>query len=300
MKLFEELTPSGEPTAVALGVFDGLHLGHRRVIGAALHAPETPAVFTFETDVLGKAGKGAPVLLPREKKLALLGELGVRLCWSIPFSAIRDMEAEAFARDVLAGVCRAKRVCCGFNFHFGKNGAGTVQTLAQLGKRYGFTVSVTEPVTLAGGTVSSTRIRSLIADGEIEEANRLLGRPFSYDFPVVHGRQLGRTLGFPTLNQRIPESFILPRFGVYASLVDVGGEKYYGVTNVGVKPTVGSEGPVCETWMPDYRGRELYGETVSCELHGFVRDERRFPGLRELQEQIFRDRETAKKIIYKL
>lgn len=300
MKLFEELTPSGEPTAVALGVFDGLHLGHRRVIGAALHAPETPAVFTFETDVLGKAGKGAPVLLPREKKLALLGELGVRLCWSIPFSAIRDMEAEAFARDVLAGVCRAKRVCCGFNFHFGKNGAGTVQTLAELGKRYGFTVSVTEPVTLAGGTVSSTRIRSLIADGEIEEANRLLGRPFSYDFPVVHGRQLGRTLGFPTVNQRIPENFILPRFGVYASLVDVGGEKYYGVTNVGVKPTVGSEGPVCETWMPDYRGRELYGETVSCELHGFVRDERRFPGLRELQEQIFRDRETAKKIIYKL
>ena len=300
MKLFEELTPSGEPTAVALGVFDGLHLGHRRVIGAALHAPETPAVFTFETDVLGKAGKGAPVLLPREKKLALLGELGVRLCWSIPFSAIRDMEAEAFARDVPAGVCRAKRVCCGFNFHFGKNGAGTVQTPAQLGKRYGFTVSVTEPVTLAGGTVSSTRIRSLIADGEIEEANRLLGRPFSYDFPVVHGRQLGRTLGFPTVNQRIPENFILPRFGVYASLVDVGGEKYYGVTNVGVKPTVGSEGPVCETWMPDYRGRELYGETVSCELHGFVRDERRFPGLRELQEQIFRDRETAKKIIYKL
>ena len=148
--------------------------------------------------------------------------------------------------------------------------------------------------------MSSTRIRSLIADGEIEEANRLLGRPFSYDFPVVHGRQLGRTLGFPTLNQRIPESFILPRFGVYASLVDVGGEKYYGVTNVGVKPTVGSEGPVCETWMPDYRGRELYGETVSCELHGFVRPERRFPGLRELQEQIFRDRETAKKIIYKL
>lgn len=300
MKLYEELTPSAEPTAVALGVFDGLHLGHRRVIGAALHAPETPAVFTFETDVLGKAGKGAPVLLPREKKLALLGELGVRLCWSIPFSVIRDMEAEAFARDVLAGVCRAKRVCCGFNFHFGKNGAGTVQTLAELGKRYGFTVSVTEPVTLAGGTVSSTRIRSLIADGEIEEANRLLGRPFSYDFPVVHGRQLGRTLGFPTLNQRIPESFILPRFGVYASLVDVGGEKYYGVTNVGVKPTVGSEGPVCETWMPDYRGRELYGETVSCELHGFVRPERRFPGLRELQEQIFRDRETAKKIIYKL
>ncbi len=300
MKLYEELTPSGEPTAVALGVFDGLHLGHRRVIGAALRAPETSAVFTFETDVLGKAGKGAPVLLPREKKLALLGEMGVRLCWSIPFSAIRDMEAEAFARDVLAGVCRAKRVCCGFNFRFGKNGTGTAEMLAEFGKRYGFTVSVTEPVALAGGTVSSTRIRSLIADGEIEEANRLLGRPFSYDFPVVHGRQLGRTLGFPTLNQRIPESFILPRFGVYASLVDVGGEKYYGVTNVGVKPTVGSEGPVCETWMPDYRGRELYGETVSCELHGFVRPERRFPGLRELQEQIFRDRETAKKIIYKL
>ena len=153
---------------------------------------------------------------------------------------------------------------------------------------------------LGGKPVSSTRIRELIAQGEVEEANRLLGRPFSYDFPVVHGRQLGRTLGFPTVNQPIPDGFILPRFGVYASLVEVDGEKYYGVTNVGIKPTVGSDGPVCETWMPDYHGRELYGETVRTELHGFVRSERRFPGLYELREQIFRDRETAKKIIYKL
>ena len=117
---------------------------------------------------------------------------------------------------------------------------------------------------------------------------------------MVHGRQLGRTLGFPTINQPIPPGFVLPRFGVYASLVDVGGDRYYGVTNVGVKPTVGSDGPLAETWMPDYHGQELYGETVRTELHGFIRPERKFPGLYELREQIFRDRETAKKIIYKL
>lgn len=300
MNLYQDLHPSGEDTAVALGVFDGLHMGHRRVITAAMGGPETPAVFTFQTDILREGGKGAPVLLPQKRKLELLGELGVKLCWSIPFSLIREMEAERFVREVLVGVCRAKRVCCGFNFHFGKDGAGSVQDLVRLGEELGFSVTVQEPVLLAGKPVSSTRIRSLIAQGEIEEANRLLGRPFSYDFPVVHGRQLGRTLGFPTVNQPIPPGFILPRFGVYAALVDVGGEKYYGVANVGVKPTVGSDGPLCETWMPDYHGRELYGETVRTELHGFVREERRFPGLSELREQILRDRETAKKIIYKL
>lgn len=300
MRLYQELHPAQENTAVALGVFDGLHMGHRRVIAEALGGPQTPAVFTFQTDILGERGKGAPVLLPTERKLELLSEMGVQLCWSIPFSAIREMEAEDFVRGVLVGICRARRVCCGFNFHFGKNGAGSVRDLIRLGEELGFTVTVQAPVELGGKPVSSTRIRALLAQGEVEEANRLLGRPFSYDFPVVHGRQLGRTLGFPTVNQPIPDGFILPRFGVYASLVEVDGEKYYGVTNVGVKPTVGSDGPVCETWMPDYHGRELYGETVRTELHGFVRSERRFPGLYELREQIFRDRETAKKIIYKL
>ena len=111
MKLYQDLHPSGEDTAVALGVFDGLHMGHRRVITAAMGGPEAPAVFTFQTDILREGGKGAPVLLPQDRKLELLGELGVELCWSIPFSLIREMEAERFVREVLVGVCRAKRVC---------------------------------------------------------------------------------------------------------------------------------------------------------------------------------------------
>lgn len=299
MKLYHDLHPAGRETAVAIGVFDGLHLGHRRVIGAAIGRGASPAVFTFETDIL-RDGKRAPVLLTQERKIELLAEMGVELCWAVPFAAIHEMEARDFARDVLAGVCRATTVCCGYNFRFGRGGLGTAEALASFGREFGFRVCVTPPVEAGGRPVSSTRIRALIAEGEIEEANGLLGRPFSYAFPVVHGRQLGRQLGFPTINQNIPAGFVLPRFGVYASLVHVDGEKYYGVTNVGVKPTVGSPGPVCETWMPEYRGRELYGDTLLTELHGFVRDERRFPGLAELREQIFRDRETAKKMIYKL
>ena len=203
MKLYHDLHPAGRETAVAIGVFDGLHLGHRRVIGAAIGRGASPAVFTFETDIL-RDGKRAPVLLTQERKVGLLAEMGVELCWAVPFAAIHEMEARDFARDVLAGVCRATTVCCGYNFRFGRGGLGTAEALASFGREFGFRVCVTPPVEAGGRPVSSTRIRALIAEGEIEEANGLLGRPFSYAFPVVHGRQLGRQLGFPTINQNIP------------------------------------------------------------------------------------------------
>ncbi len=299
MQLFHDLTPAGEPTAVALGGFDGLHAGHKRVISSAFAGGLAPAVFTFQTDLL-QEGKGARSLMSQTWKVQLLQEMGVRYCWMLPFGEIRGMTAEEFVEKVLAGVCRARRVCCGFNFRFGKGGAGTAEDLARFCAARGIEAVVQPPVEEDSRPVSSTRIRALVEEGRMEEACSLLGHPFAFDFPVVHGRQLGRTLGFPTINQPIPPGFVLPRFGVYASLVDVGGDRYYGVTNVGVKPTVGSDGPLAETWMPDYHGRELYGETVRTELHGFIRPERKFPGLYELREQIFRDRETAKKIIYKL
>ena len=145
MKLYHDLHPAGRETAVAIGVFDGLHLGHRRVIGAAIGRGASPAVFTFETDIL-RDGKRAPVLLTQERKVGLLAEMGVELCWAVPFAAIHEMEARDFARDVLAGVCRATTVCCGYNFRFGRGGLGTAEALASFGREFGFRVCVTPPV----------------------------------------------------------------------------------------------------------------------------------------------------------
>ena len=141
MKLYHDLHPADRETAVAIGVFDGLHLGHRRVIGAAIGRGVSPAVFTFETDIL-RDGKRAPVLLTQERKIGLLAEMGVELCWAVPFAAIHEMEARDFARDVLAGVCRATTVCCGYNFRFGRGGLGTAESLTSFGQEFGFRVCV--------------------------------------------------------------------------------------------------------------------------------------------------------------
>lgn len=299
MKLYHDMSPSKRPSAVALGAFDGLHIGHSRVIGSARSEGLLSSVFTFQDDLI-REGKRAPRLLSQRRKMQLLEKMGVEQCWVAAFSEIRDMGAEEFMEKILKGVCRAKVVCCGRDFHFGKGGRGTSALLEAFCRENGIQARVAEPVLLGGSPVSSTRIREEAAKGRMEEAAALLGRPFCFDTPVVHGRQLGRTLGVPTINQPIPADFVLPRFGVYASVVQVDGKSYYGVTNVGVKPTVGADAPLSETWMPDYRGPELYGETVVTELISFVRPEQKFGSIRELQENIFKDRISAKKIIYKL
>ena len=298
MKLYHDRRISARPSAVALGAFDGLHIGHSRVIGSARKEGLLTSVFTFQDDLI-REGKRAPRILSQRRKMALLEKMGVEQCWIAAFSEIRDMSAEEFMEKILKEVCRAKVVCCGRDFHFGRGGNGTSAQLEALWRGKGIEARVAEPVLLSGSPVSSTRIREAAAEGRMEEAAALLGRPFSLDTPVVHGRQLGRTLGVPTINQPIPEDFVLPRFGVYASVVTICGKTYYGVTNIGVKPTVGADAPLSETWMPDYRGPELYGDTVVTELIAFIRPEQKFGSIRELQENIFRDRISAKKVIYK-
>ena len=156
-------------------------------------------------------------------------------------------------------------------------------------------LSVTPPVSVAGETVSSTRIRACLEQGDVQQAGQLLGRPFGYDFEVTHGRQLGRTWGTPTINQPFPAGYVLPRFGVYASLVEVEGQKYYGVTNIGVKPTVGSDCALSETWIPEFSG-DLYGKKVPVELLDFIRPERKFDSLDQLKNEILENGVLARKI----
>ncbi|HHV30858.1 MAG: riboflavin biosynthesis protein RibF [Ruminococcaceae bacterium] len=297
MKIYSKLAPSSGDSAVALGNFDGLHIGHQQVISRAVAEKEhglIPTVFTFAANPLKDLG-GNPggELITQERKIALLEEMGVEQLYILSFSEIKDLSPEEFVSGVLEGICRAKRVCCGFNFTFGRGGHGNSTMLTELCEARGIAVSVIEAVLSGGETISSTRIRGLISSGAVDEAAKLLGRPYGYVTQVVHGRRLGRELGTPTLNQAISERLVLPRFGVYVSRVFLRGKEYIGVTNIGVKPTVGSPCALAETWMPEYTGPDFYGETVRVDLIKFLRPEICFSGLEELKTAILKDGEDA-------
>lgn len=298
MEIIRNLTPAETPGAVALGSFDGLHPGHREVISRTLAAESrglTPTVFTFtENPKAGEESFGG-LLLPEEEKIRLLGGLGVKRLYLVEFEAIRGLSPEDFVSGILADVCRAELVCCGFNFTFGRGGRAGSSELQSLCSARGIETSVSEPVSAEGGPVSSTRIRKLLADGKPDEAARLLGRPFAYESPVIAGRRLGRKLGTPTLNQAVPPELVRPKFGVYVSAVSFGDTITFGVTNVGVKPTVGSDAVLAETWMPAYQGPGLYGRTVRTALLEFLRPEMKFGSLEELKAAILHNGEQAER-----
>ena len=292
----EKQNPCPQPTAVALGTFDGLHLGHRRVIENVVNRPGLlPAVFTFRDVPAASFGRHVPQLVVGEEKARLMEEQGVQAMFLVDFADVRYMQPEDFIEYLLLDKLNAKYVVCGFNFRFGAGGRGDVAMLREHCEAAGVQVEVVPPVELEGAPVSSSRIRACVAEGRVEEAARLLGRNFSYAFEVVHGRQLGRTIGVPTINQRMPEDLVVPKFGVYASVVECAGERYLGVTNIGVKPTVGSDYVASETWIPGFSG-DLYGTFPRVELLSFIRPERKFAGLEELQQEIFENEKQARKI----
>ena len=284
------------PCSLALGAFDGLHRGHMAVIHAACAPGKEgqewePAVFTFHSSPSGNCA----VLTGRDKE-RILEHAGVRRLYSLDFQEVRDWEAETFVRELLFHTCNARRLCCGEDFRFGKGARGDVAMLGRLCEEAGVELYVVPPVTDGGEKVSSTRIRKAVEEGDIPLANRLLGRPFGFSLEVIHGNHIGGTvLGTPTINQAIPEGFVLPRFGVYASWCRVGGRYFYGVTNVGVKPTVGSDKVLAETWMPDFTG-DLYGKRVRVFLLEFLRPEKKFNSMEELKAAIGENGRQAKAV----
>ena len=299
MKIYEELIPSEKATAVALGSFDGLHLGHKAVISQTLGEPElTPTVLTFtENPLCDLGGNAGGELMTRQQKIEVLESFGVRQLYLLHFTSIMHLSAEQFVDEVLIHVCHAQKVCCGFNFTFGAGGHAGSDDLKRLCAARNVRTAVMPAVMLGGKPISSTRIRALVAQGHMRSAEKLLGRPYGYLAKVEHGHQLGRRLGTPTLNQKIPPTFVLPRFGVYASRVSLFGGSYCGVTNVGLRPTVGGHHVTAETWLPDYNGPEFYGETVRTDLLCFLRPEQKFSSVEALGKQIQKDGLHAKKFL---
>ncbi|MBQ9375560.1 MAG: bifunctional riboflavin kinase/FAD synthetase [Ruminococcus sp.] len=286
-------------TAVALGLFDGVHSGHQAVISEAVgrgNDKVKSAVFTFKTNTMtSKAHDGRmEMLLTDEVKQQHFEDLGVDYLFSPEFSKYKDMTDEEFVKNVLKDKLNACFAVCGEDFRFGRNAMGDAKRLKELGGKYGFEVCVLKHITLNGQEISSTKIRELIRSGEIAKANKMLGYNYGYKLPVEHGFELGRTWDFPTINQIIPKGIVLPKFGVYCTLVNVCGRLYKGVTNIGIKPTVKVEiAPLAETYIIDFNG-DLYGKAIEIELCEFVRPEKSFDTFSQLREEIARNIEFAK------
>lgn len=294
LQLYQHLEPlraaDAAGSAVALGFFDGVHLGHQTVIRAAVdHAVQNgleSAVFTFSLPMQNSL-KGGRIDTQNEK-LDCVRSLGVQHYMEPAFEEFRDLSPEQFVLDVLIGMYGAKALFCGDNFTFGKKAAGNVELLKKLCLPRGIKVCVVPMALYEGQTISSTRVRAALEEGDIPLANALLGRPYRIDFPVRHGQGLGSKLGFPTINQVYPAGYVMPKFGIYITRVQVDGKWYAGATGMGTRPTVNEsgEGPTCETFIPDFSG-QIYGECPILEFYRYIAPSRKFDSLDQLKACVF-------------
>ena len=278
--------PPRVPVAAAIGVFDGVHLGHQALLRRLREEAQTrgalPLVFTFSENL-----KQAQALSGEAERLELFASFGVFAVFLADFASLRGLSCEAFVQEYLCRRLDCRAVVIGSDFRFGRGRSGDS---AVMGELFGGDTVVLPPVQVEGQVVSSTEIRRRLLAGDLAGAERMLGRPYGFLLPVSRGRMLGRELGFPTINQIPSQDRLLPRFGVYESLVRVGEASYRGVTNVGVKPTVAlQEVPLLETHLLGYTGKDLYGEPVGISLLRMLREERRFETLEALREQVQKD-----------
>lgn len=287
-------------TVLCLGNFDGVHRGHQALIRAAgdlrdaRYPDATLGVFCFRglsSDWLAADPPGH--LTDEEERLRRFRAAGAELALPADFPALRDTPPEVFVREILVRDCHCVAAACGENHRFGRMGAGTPELLRAL---LGENVLVCPAVLSGGEPISSTRIRRLLTEGRPDAAAELMGQPYLLEAPVIHGARLGRTLGFPTVNQRFPALALIPKAGVYATVCRVGDVICAGVTDVGTRPTVdGAHEVRCETHLLDYAG-DLYGKTVRVAFLRYLREERKFATVEALRAQIDRDRETVRQM----
>ena len=286
--------PMKERTIYALGFFDGVHLGHQALLKACRHLADRHGCFagvvTFTSHpdglVLGKAPAFINTLYDRKQ---LLSEYEVDTAVCLPFD--ENLMFKSW-QDFLEDLTKkgGSGFVCGEDFRFGYKGEGTAEKLAAFCEERGLPYVIVPQQELDGTRVSSTYIRSLLEAGKMEEAVRFLGHPHILSGIVVKGRGLGHTIGIPTANLALPAGVICPKKGVYASKALVDGQVYPALTNIGNRPTVDGESITVETWIPDFAG-DLYGMGLRLELYKFIREERKFPNLAALKEEIQKNKE---------
>ena len=280
-----------EKRMFALGFFDGVHLGHQALLKECCRlAADTnckTAAITFENHPKSLFAGPVPLISTIHDRCRLLQDYGIdHVCVYPVTREVMGKPWEAFLEELLEK--GAAGFVCGDDFHFGRKGEGNPQKLAEFCEARGLPCRIVSEQTLDGKRISSTRIRAKIEEGNMESATRLLGHPHTLTGTVIHGKHLGRTLGFPTANLLLPEGTVTPKFGVYACCATVEGIRYPAVTNVGTRPTVEGSGITVEPWILDYSG-DLYGREIVLEFYYFLRPEMKFSDLQSLQQQIFRD-----------
>jgi len=297
------LAEADRGAAIAIGNFDGVHRGHAHVIAAAaeaaraLRVPLGAAVFDPHPRRWFQPEAQAFRLTTDAQRARALAVLGVERLYALPFEAeMAAMTDAEFARRVLAEGLGVRHVAAGFDFSFGAGRTGDGELLRRYGERWGFGVSVVEPVADAEGLkLSSTAVRLALEAGRPEEAAAVLGRPFAIEGVVVEGARLGRALGFPTANVLLGD-YVRPRFGVYATRTRLpDGRVQEGVSSIGVNPTVGAVEPRLEAWLFDF-DEDLYGQVIEIELVAFLRPEERFDSLESLTAQVMVDAALARRL----
>jgi riboflavin kinase/FMN adenylyltransferase len=301
---FDSLQRLGKKFSLAIGVFDGIHRGHQAVIQAAMNDARAcrgqAAVMTFDPHpVRVLAPDRAPLLLTSTPhKLALIESLGVTACLVIEFSRnFAETSAEAFIEKVATRTPDLQTICVGSRFRFGHDRKGSATLLRAMSTSRGFRLHELPSLTLDGETISSTAVRKLVAAGDLENATRMLGRPFSILGTVVRGDALGRKLGYPTANLN-RHNEVAPPHGVYAVRARIAGELRPGLVNIGLRPTVksGERTPLTELHVLDFSD-DLYGRDIEVFFIARLRDEMKFPSLDALRAQIQRDEQAARRLL---
>jgi riboflavin kinase / FMN adenylyltransferase len=302
------------PSAIALGNFDGIHLGHQKVLQPILQASVQASKLSYATVVTFNphpqeffSGQSRQLLTPLPEKIELLEQLGVEQLVLLPFDReLAALSPQQFVENIIVERLRATKISVGEDFRFGNKRAGTAIDLKEIASKFGIEVAIATLQTRAEEKneakptrISSSLIRQALAEGDIEIANRMLGRAYILKGEIVKGQQLGRTIGFPTANLQVPTIKLLPRYGVYCARVFIeenNQDPIPGVMNIGYRPTVAGDIPTIEVHLLDWQG-DLYGKTLKVSLEKFLRPEQKFSSLEALKAQITSDRDLARKIL---
>lgn len=315
MWVTSSLTTVLTPTAVALGNFDGVHCGHRQVIQpvldfsdkSGLHPRLHSTVVTFHPHPQEFfTGQRRTLLTPLNEKVAQLNQMGVNQLVLLPFDQeLANLTPQQFVSTILVERLQATRISIGSDFCFGRQRSGTAKDLQAIAATYNMDVTIAPLELIDGARISSSAIRHALLEGDLQVANRLLGRSYSFTGEVVRGQQLGRTIGFPTANLQVPSEKFIPRSGVYAVRVQTCDSKLtdavlptaaIGVMNIGHRPTVGGTQQTIEVHLLDWSG-DLYEQTLLVHLEVFLRPEQKFASLDDLKCQIQADCEAARALL---
>ncbi len=306
MWLTSDLDKSLTPTQVALGNFDGVHIGHKQVIKPVLNDEKIygyGSVISFNPHPKEFfTGQPRKLLTPIEEKVQQLKNLGVKQLILLPFDReLARLSPEDFVQKILVEKLKVQKISVGEDFCFGKQRTGTAKYLQAIAGEYNIDVSIIPLQTLEGERISSSHIRQALQHGNMEKANKLLGRSYSLTGKVIYGNKLGRTIGFPTANLEISAHKFLPKMGVYAVNVHIGNDRIKscpGVMNIGIRPTIDGSNCTIEVHLFNWNDN-LYGETLTVSIEYFLRSEQKFSSLDELKSQISKDCEQAKRYLGK-